>query len=125
MPRPHAPSAAAAAPRFNSQPLPRTPETAAHLPAMHPPNRPALPVAPALQVPAVATEMRSLSFERLMTNFLRIRTSVRKKSSAPRNFLAFLFSAALCFFLAAPALSAHVEHGTTFNAPGATIYYDV
>ena len=60
-----------------------------------------------------------------MTNFLRIRTSVRKKSSAPRNFLAFLFSAALCFFLAAPALSAHVEHGTTFNAPGATIYYDV
>lgn len=30
-----------------------------------------------------------------------------------------------CFSLASPIASAHEEHGATFNAPGATIYYEV
>ncbi|HKW89886.1 MAG TPA: alpha/beta fold hydrolase [Candidatus Acidoferrales bacterium] len=30
-----------------------------------------------------------------------------------------------CFMLIAPAAFAHDEHGATFNAPGATIYYEV
>ena len=58
-----------------------------------------------------------------MTNF--VRTRIRKNSSAPRKLLAFLALAAICFFLAAPVVSAHEEHGTTFNAPGATIYYEM
>ena len=43
--------------------------------------------------------------------------------SRARN-LAFAFLL-LCFALAAPLAFAHDEHGTTFNAPGATIYYEV
>jgi len=39
---------------------------------------------------------------------------------------ALLAFAAACAFLLAPApAQAHVEHGTTFQAPGATIYYEV
>ncbi len=45
---------------------------------------------------------------------------------APESkFLSVFAFVLLCFALAAPVASAHNEHGATFNAPGARIYYEV
>ncbi len=38
---------------------------------------------------------------------------------------AFFAAMIAIFSVAAATVSAHEEHGTTFNAPGATIYYEV
>lgn len=49
----------------------------------------------------------------------------RKNFAASRNLLAIAALVICCMALVTPAAAAHDEHGTTFNAPGATIYYEV
>jgi len=50
---------------------------------------------------------------------------LRKNFAASKNLLTIAALAICCTALVVPVVSAHEEHGTTFNAPGATIYYEM
>ena len=50
---------------------------------------------------------------------------VRKNFAALKNLLTIAALFICCGALVVPASVAHEEHGTTFNAPGATIYYEM
>jgi proline iminopeptidase len=50
---------------------------------------------------------------------------IRKNFAASRNLLTIAAFAICCTALVVPAAAAHEERGTTFSAPGATIYYEV
>ncbi|HEV2617043.1 MAG TPA: alpha/beta fold hydrolase [Candidatus Acidoferrales bacterium] len=54
-----------------------------------------------------------------------IRARFRKGLAASTNLLTIAALVICCAAFVASAATAHDEHGTTFNAPGATIYYEV
>ncbi len=58
-----------------------------------------------------------------MPNIIRAR--VRRNLAAFKNLFTIAALVICCGALVVPAAAAHEEHGTTFNAPGATIYYEM
>lgn len=50
---------------------------------------------------------------------------IRKNFAALKNLLTIAALIIYCTALFVPVVAAHEEHGTTFNAPGATIYYEM
>jgi proline iminopeptidase len=61
--------------------------------------------------------------ERPMPNITCAR--IRKNFAALKNLLTIAALIICCTALVVPVAAAHEEHGTTFNAPGATIYYEM
>ena len=81
-------------------------------------RRPELLVSP---VPSLT--QNNFHRERLMPNIICAR--LRKNFAASKNLLTIAALAICCTALVVPVVPAHEEHGTTFNAPGATIYYEM